>query len=218
MVAARPDYNVRVLPFAALTVLALAALLLAEHRGSRQGAWIAKPLASAGFLGVALAGGALGTVYGRWILAGLVLSWLGDVLLIPRAERAFRAGATSFLLGHVAYAVAFTVRGIAVPATLLAGLATLVACVVLVRWLRPNVRGSMRALVYAYVVVISAMVVLAAGAAVGSATPTIFAGALLFYVSDLAVARDRFVSNEFMNRAWGLPLYYAGQLVLASTV
>jgi len=32
-------------------------------------------------------------------------------------------------------------------------------------------------------------------------------------VSDLSVARDRFVSRSFSNRAWGLPLYYAAQIV-----
>lgn len=218
MVAAPGGYNPPMLAFAALTVVSLGALLLAEQRGNRAGVWIAKPLASTGFLGVALAGGALGTVYGRWMLAGLVLSWLGDVLLIPRADRAFRAGATSFLLGHAAYGIAFCVREVSVPAALGAAAATAVAGVAVGRWLAPNVRGSMRALVFAYVVVISGMLVLATGAAVGSAVPTIFAGALLFYVSDLAVARDRFVSHGFANRAWGLPLYYAGQLLLASTV
>jgi hypothetical protein len=31
------------------------------------------------------------------------------------------------------------------------------------------------------------------------------------------VARDRFVRHEFLNRAWGLPLYYAAQLLIATT-
>jgi len=31
------------------------------------------------------------------------------------------------------------------------------------------------------------------------------------------VARDRFVRHQFSNRAWGLPLYYAAQLLLATT-
>jgi hypothetical protein len=43
-------------------------------------------------------------------------------------------------------------------------------------------------------------------------------GAVMFYASDLSVARDRFVKRGFLNRVWGLPLYYAAQLVLASTV
>ena len=40
-------------------------------------------------------------------------------------------------------------------------------------------------------------------------------GAVLFFVSDLAVARDKFVGASFVNRAWGLPAYYAGQLLIA---
>jgi hypothetical protein len=40
----------------------------------------------------------------------------------------------------------------------------------------------------------------------------------LFNLSELAGARHRFVANSFANRAWGLPLYFAAQLVLASTV
>ena len=43
-------------------------------------------------------------------------------------------------------------------------------------------------------------------------------GALLFFASDLSVARDVFVHRTFVNRLWGLPLYYAAQLCLAATV
>jgi uncharacterized membrane protein YhhN len=43
-------------------------------------------------------------------------------------------------------------------------------------------------------------------------------GSLLFYVSDLAVARHRFVRPDFVNRVVGLPLYYAGQFLLALTI
>jgi len=37
------------------TVVAVIGLLLAEYRGSRSGVWVAKPLASTGFIAVALA-------------------------------------------------------------------------------------------------------------------------------------------------------------------
>jgi len=43
----------------------------------------------------------------------------------------------------------------------------------------------------------------------------LFAGALCFYLSDILVARDRFIRAEFSNRLLGLPLYYAGQFLLA---
>jgi hypothetical protein len=50
------------------------------------------------------------------------------------------------------------------------------------------------------------------------ARPGVRAGALLFYLSDLLVARDRFVRPGIVNRVVGLPLYYAAQLLLASAV
>jgi uncharacterized membrane protein YhhN len=84
------------------------------------------------------------------------------------------------------------------------------------RWLRPHLPADMVIPVYAYMGVISAMLVAAAGAAPASVAIPI--GAAMFYVSDLAVARDRFVVSGFANRVWGLPLYFAAQLVLASTV
>jgi hypothetical protein len=46
----------------------------------------------------------------------------------------------------------------------------------------------------------------------------ILAAAVAFYLSDLAVARDRFVAPGFRNRLWGLPLYYGAQLLFVWTV
>lgn len=42
--------------------------------------------------------------------------------------------------------------------------------------------------------------------------------AVLFYVSDLFVARQVFIRRSFLNPALGLPLYYAAQYLFASTV
>jgi uncharacterized membrane protein YhhN len=65
--------------------------------------WIAKPLASLGFLAAACAAGALESSYGQTVLLGLVACALGDVLLVPRgAGAAFLAGMGSFALGHAA--------------------------------------------------------------------------------------------------------------------
>jgi uncharacterized membrane protein YhhN len=41
---------------------------------------------------------------------------------------------------------------------------------------------------------------------------------MLFVLSDLAVARNRFVERVFINRAVGLPLYFTAQLLLAASV
>jgi hypothetical protein len=58
----------------------------------------------------------------------------------------------------------------------------------------------------------SALAVAWAGAG-GPATVAL--GALAFTASDVSVARDRFVRAQFLNRAWGLPLYYCAQVLLA---
>ncbi|MEW6271609.1 MAG: lysoplasmalogenase family protein, partial [Thermodesulfobacteriota bacterium] len=86
------------------------------------------------------------------------------------------------------------------------------------RWLAPHVPDSLRMPVRAYVVVISAMVASALGTWGHAGCASIPTGALMFFASDLSVARDRFVAHDFVNRLWGLPLYYGGQLVLASSV
>lgn len=206
------------LPFAVLTVAALALLLLAEHRENLQLKWIAKPLASAGFLGVAVAAGACDGTYGRLVLLALVFCWFGDVLLIPKgADAAFKAGLVSFLLGHLVFVVAFLWRGVDAISVVAAALGAAVAVALALRWLRPHVSPSFRIPVHAYVLVISLMVVASIGAAGAGAGVLLAVGALLFYVSDLAVARERFVAKSFLNKAWGLPLYYGATLVLAST-
>jgi uncharacterized membrane protein YhhN len=199
-----------------LCVLAVAALLVAEWRRSQRGKWLSKPLASAAVVAAALAAGALGSDYGSFVLAGLVFCLVGDVLLIPQGrDPVFRAGIFAFLLGHVAYAAAFLTRPLqpvwlAVAGVVLAGL---LWCVW--RWLDAGLPRDMRKPVLAYLVVIGTMSTLAA-AVTGAGGPwLVAAGALGFTASDLAVARDRFVQEEFRNRAWGLPLYYGAQLLLA---
>ena len=169
-------------------------------------------------MALALARGAGASGYGRLVLAALVLGWLGDVLLVPKgARRAFAAGLAAFLLGHLAFAAAFVVRG-AAPAWLAAGaLGAAVAALPLARWLLPHVPEQLRVPVRAYVLVISAMVACAFGAFGATRDGALLAGALAFFLSDLAVARERFVEKGFPNKLWGLPLYYGAQLLLAWT-
>lgn len=201
-----------------LTSAAVAALLVSEWLGFRAGIWIAKPLSSTGFLGAALAAGALDSPYGQLVLGALVFSWLGDVLLIPHDPKSFLAGLGAFLLGHVAFAVAFLSRGVAPLAVVLAGVALFLPMRHVLRWLGPHLPSTMVLPVRAYVTVISAMVMCAAGANAAGHPGTILAGAVAFAVSDVAVARQQFVEKTITNKLWGLPLYYGAQLVLASTV
>ena len=43
----------------------------------------------------------------------------------------------------------------------------------------------------------------------------ILVGEVFFYVSDIFVAHQRFVMEQFYNRLIGLPLYYTAQFLLA---
>ena len=82
--------------------LAVAGLLVAEYRDSRAGLWLTKPLASAAFVWLAVAAGALASTYGRLVLLALLLCLLGDLLLIPRDRpRVFRSGVFALSLIHI---------------------------------------------------------------------------------------------------------------------
>ena len=201
-----------------LCAVAVAGLLWAEYRGSRQGLWLAKPVASLAFIWAGMAAGALDSTYGQWILLGLVLCLLGDVLLIPHDRSAvFRAGVFAFLGGHVAYSAAFLTQPL--DGFGLAGGAVLLAVVVggVLRWLASSLPADMAWPVRIYMIVIGVMSALACGVTAAGGPWAVALGALAFTASDVSVARDRFVRHEFLNRAWGLPLYYGAQLLLAAT-
>jgi uncharacterized membrane protein YhhN len=181
--------------------------------------WIAKPLASLGFVAAACAAGALESSYGQTVLLGLVACALGDLLLVPRgAGAAFLAGMGSFALGHAAYAVAFARAGVDSGAAWIALAAMAAVAFATLRWLGPRLPTAMQLPIRGYVAVISLMVTLAVGASARSGEWTMATGAVLFAASDLSVARERFVRPAFPNLLWGLPLYYAAQLLLALTV
>ncbi|KIG15376.1 putative MEMBRANE PROTEIN [Enhygromyxa salina] len=179
---------------------------------------ITKLIASTGFLFTAIHAGALGSEWGRWIFVGLVLSWCGDAFLLARARSMFLAGLVAFLLGHVGYCVAFVTHGFDTRVALAVAPVVLIAALVVDRWLRDHVQAGMRLPVRAYIVVISIMLTLAIAAWRGGGSHLLLLGAVSFYLSDLSVASDRFVRRDFLNRLWGLPAYYLGQLCLALSV
>ncbi|WP_198032467.1 lysoplasmalogenase [Aerolutibacter daejeonensis] len=211
------------LPLSALLAMAICAfatlgLLWAEARQARAPRAAFKTVASSAFIAVALAADAAATPYGRLILIALVLSWLGDVLLLAHRSAVFLAGLGAFLLAHVVYAGAFA-GGPLHGGALLAGAALMfVVGVLVLRAFWPRLKTPYRIAVPAYVVAIGAMCTLAIGAGVGSGAWWLAVAALAFAASDISVARDRFIGHALANKAWGLPLYYAAQLTLAASV
>jgi uncharacterized membrane protein YhhN len=201
-----------------LTAAATAALIVADRSANKRAIRLFKPIASAGFIGLAWSSSPLDNPYGTAILVGLAFSFVGDVCLLSARARWFLAGLVAFALAHIAYVVAFTRFDPSWPRVLLHAAVLAIPAVMIHRWVMPHVERAMRVPVQAYMLIITIMLATAGAAVLAGATPLVIVGATLFYISDLAVARDRFVAPGFDNRLWGLPTYYAAQLVLASTV
>ena len=200
-----------------MTTVGLAVLLYGEWK-DRPGLRAAgKPFASLGFIVAAIGFGALESRYGKIVLAGLILGALGDVLLLGSAKQYFKAGLVSFLLGHVAYVIAFAGLPISTTAAFVAAVVMAAVMVAIARWVFPHA-PEMRVPIGVYMLVIAVMCVVAIGAGAAGAPWMIPVGALMFTASDIAVVRDRFVSKGFVNRLWGLPLYYAAQLIIAWSI
>lgn len=199
-----------------ITALLALAVVLTERFDFRRARWVLKPLASLGFLGIAYEAGALESVQGCAMALGLLFSLAGDVLLLPRDARAFfLAGLGAFLAAHVAYGAAFILGGVSWAAAGLLVLPFLGVGLGIGRWLLPSVPAPMRSAVVAYIVVIVGMVVLAGAHLHAGGSPLVPIAAVVFFLSDISVAIDRFKDGGFINRLWGLPAYYLAQVLFA---
>lgn len=197
------------------------------------GRFIAKSLASLGFLFyfyIVCLSPQVGKhpIEQEAIWIALIASALGDVLLLGRRERDFLAGLISFFIAHLAYVYAFIVpmvdrlteRNVAFVSCALIAMMSSVSLLVY-RHFKPEIELQMRAPSLAYTLVISLMVAAAFTHAIYLDCLTIGIGALMFWLSDLAVAMQQFQGYRLplgglYVRYWGLPLYYLAQLVMSS--
>ncbi len=212
------DHSGRAATLAALaTALGVAAMLIGDRTGKRALEYVGKPAAALAFLGLGLhTHGVHDSSVTLALVFALVLSLVGDMCLMFPSETAFLGGLGAFLLGHVGFVAAFALRGVSTTAL---GVATPICLVFLLtvwRHLGPHVPKSMVGPVIAYFCVIGSMLVAAIATNADHAAPYVVAAAVSFAVSDLAVARQKFVSPNATNRLWGLPLYFGAQLLFAA--
>ncbi len=205
-----------------LAITLLAGLLFFEKNGNQKGKLATKTILSCLFIFTALVQSHPIPGYFYILLIGLIFCLGGDVFLALPRERMFLFGLESFLLGHVFYAGCFFYLADLSHWTWIgAGIGIVAGGGVFFR-LRSYL-GPMLIPVIAYIVVITVMLVgawtvLCDAGVEFSGRLLVFSGAVSFYVSDLFVARDRFLKMEFKNRLLGLPLYYFGQFLLAFSV
>ncbi len=159
-----------------------------------------------------------------WFLAGLLLSLLGDILLML-PKNLFLPGLVAFLCGHLCYVVGFN---LSVPALSWRVIPTLIVILIAAIWLYRRVlsglkrRGSGPVLQNGVRVYSVGLTLMALSASLTllrpewSLQPAIIAtlGGLLFFASDAMLALDRFVAPIPHGRRFIRITYHLGQLGL----
>jgi uncharacterized membrane protein YhhN len=205
-----------------LAVILLVGLLYFEKKAYKNGILPTKTVLSLLFIVTAVTQMHVLGPYSVWIIIGLLFCLGGDVFLALPQDRMFLFGLVSFLLGHVCYVAGFIWAADLNFMTLIGLMLTLVIGIFIYNWLKPHL-GNMKKPVMAYILVISVMMI-GAWSVLGSLQLPfwgrwfVFIGAASFYLSDIFVAKDRFLKSDFRNRLWGLPLYYLGQFLIAFSV
>ena len=163
-----------------------------------------------------------------WFGLGLFLSLAGDVLLMISLDRLFLAGLVAFLFAHVAYVIGFntpvpemSVWGIALAVIIGIGGARVIRRILAP--LESKGQGHMRTPILVYSIVISLMILSAmlkltdvkweAGTAL-----LVSLGAILFYISDIILAWNKFVSPLQHGRIYNIAAYHLGQIALIAGV
>lgn len=159
-----------------------------------------------------------------WFALGLFFSLLGDILLmLPREQ--FIAGLLAFLIAQGAYILGFNPSP--APLNFASGILVLLVALVaqqvyqrLAASLRASGRARLILPVLAYTIVISVMLASALITLVRMDWPVLSAllcsfGALLFFLSDILLAWNKFISPSPRSRVPSIAAYHLGQILIA---
>lgn len=200
----------------AAAVAAISAALLPDLRLLH---YVAKPLTTLLVVLMVWHAAAPRPDYRRAVLAGLLLSTLGDIWLMLPWD-AFVAGLASFLVAHLAYLFAFTRRVRLQPLRWpFLAYAVLAAAVLALLW--PRLPDALRVPVVIYVVALAAMAAQAAVVALQQPSRGATAaalGGLSFVVSDALLAIDRFHTPLPLAPLWVLASYWVAQSLIGRSV
>ncbi len=178
---------------------------------------VAKPATLVALIGVAVVSPPSVPAVQPWLVLALAGSLAGDVLLLPPGRLV--PGLVAFLLGHLAYVVAFAqLPGSIAWLVLGVAISLLVAVTAGRRLVRAAARQGMGAPVAAYLGVISVMAI----AATRTGMPAAVLGAWLFVASDSMLGWGEFVAPAPDGHARGdarlrlgvITTYHAAQTLL----
>ena len=191
----------------------------AEMRGRRSAAYVFKPLTMLLVLALAVQPSVSTSGFYAWmIVGGLLFSLLGDVLLMLPSDR-FAAGLASFLVAHLLYIAAFAADAGFGSAPLVL-LPFVLGSAALYPLLRPKLgRLEIPVLLYMLVVSVMAWQAVARWLAVGQLGALLACiGAVLFVISDAALALDRFHRPVPVAPLLKRSTYFVGQWLIALSI
>ncbi len=164
---------------------------------------------------------------GMWFGLGLIFSLAGDILLMLPGDH-FLKGLVSFLIAHIAYIIAFNLQGVVfgLVSLLLAIGIVIIAGVILRRIilaLKSKDRTSMIVPIIAYAVVLSLTFWSTATTLLRAAWPALAGwsaavGGALFFISDAAIAWNRFVGPHPGGRLMEMITYHLAQVCLSGGI
>jgi len=203
-----------------LSVISGAAYIWAASYGSQVQRYLFKPLTTVLILGVALSvADPVSSLYRILIAIGLIFSLGGDVFLMLPNPSLFVVGLVSFLIAHVLYIAAYTSRsGFHFTWWLFLLYALFVVVMLWLLW--PHV-GNLRVPVIIYAGVLGTMGWQAAElwwAVRDTGALLAMIGAILFLVSDTALALNKFRAPLPNRDLIVMSTYYAAQLLIAWSV
>jgi len=163
-----------------------------------------------------------------WFGVGILFSLVGDVLLMISLDRMFIFGLVAFLFAHISYLIGF--QNELATVTAWSFLLIIILSVSAVRVIRRIVssilaKGQTRlvnpVILYSIVVTVmlyAAMTTISNPTWSTSASFYVSVGAFLFYISDLILAWNKFVTPIKNGRVLNIAAYHLGQIGLIAGV
>ena len=211
-----------------LVALLFAALeIFAVQKRQTRWEYIAKPLVMlALFLwlwtSTTLSGAAL------WFAVGILFSLFGDVLLVVPREPLFIFGLIAFLLAHLSYIIGFnmplpplTAWGFLLAIMIAWGGSRIIWRIITPLAAQGQLHLRLPILIYAVtisIMLLSALIKLTDLSWSANAALLVGVGAFLFYISDLILAWNKFVTPIQNGPLYNITSYYLGQILLIAGV
>ncbi len=163
-----------------------------------------------------------------WFGLGIIFSLTGDVLLMLSLDRFFLFGLVAFLLAHLAYVIGFNIPlpefslwGIVFAVMVSLGGARIIRRILDALASKGQARMRMPIIVYSTVIsimLLSAMIKLMDITWDANAALLVSGGAFLFYISDIILAWNKFVTPIQHGRIYNIAAYHLGQIMLIAGV